>query len=406
MARVRVIAETTKIENTNRNDYWEIARKDYERKTTALCALDKKVLVSIGEMISKTMQTEGNFVFSPVALYLALISLAKITDGNTRGQIVDMLGITEKDLLSVYTALECVASNATPMAISSISSSLWINDRMDYNEELLLQLNKRLHLDSYAGEMGTDSMDEQITDWVNKTTGNMLADSVNINTTKDTLLELLITIYFKSMWDHEFDEEDTVLGSFYMLDGAEVRCKFMNQWIRTAYHTGTKFTAITKALCDGYDAIFILPDKGINVDEVINDYECNQLAITGCLKTTKQMQIDLSMPKYDISTKLDLKNVMKSFGIVDAFDSTLADFTPISTMPEVFLEKAEQTTRFKVNEEGIEAATCVEFRALAAGIPPELDEVKFVLDRPFVFMVVSRDTVPAFVGKVENPCEK
>ena len=257
MAKVITIAENLKAENAKGIDYWECARKEYEYKTTALCTLDKKVLLAIGEMMNRTMQVDGNFVFSPVALYLALISLAKITDGNTRKQIVDMLGITEKDLLGVYGALNCVASNSTPMATSSISSALWINNRMDYNEELLLQLNKDLHLVSYAGEMGTDEMDAQIAEWINKTTGNMLADSVKIKTTQDTLLELLTTIYFRSMWDHDFDAEDTMPGSFYLADGNKVRCKFMNQWIRTAYHTGTKFTAITKALNAGYDTLYL-----------------------------------------------------------------------------------------------------------------------------------------------------
>lgn len=249
-------------------------------------------------------------------------------------------------------------------------------------------------------------MDKQIAEWVNKTTGNMLENAVDIKTTKDTLLELLTIIYFKSMWNHDFDEEDTLPGSFYLADGSEARCKFMNQWIRTVYHAGAKFTAITKPLYDGYDAIFILPDEGISIKDVINDFECYQLATIGRLNTTKQMMVDLSMPKYDISSKLDLKKIMKSLGVADAFDSTLADFTPISTMSEVYLAKAEQTTRFKVNEEGIEAASCVEFGAIAAGLPPKLDEVKFILDRPFVFMVVSRETVPVFAGKVENPCEK
>ena len=406
MAKVRTIAENLKVENAKGIDYWESARKEYENKTTALCTLDKKVLVAIGELMNRTMLADGNFVFSPVALYLALISLARITDGNTRKQIVDMLGITEKDLLDMYRALKCVVSSNSQIVISSISSSLWINSGMDYNEKLLIKLNKELDLASYAGEMGTAEMNAQIAEWINETTGNLLADSIDIKTTPDTLLELLTTIYFKSMWDHDFDEEDTRPETFYLADGNEVRCKFMNQWIRTAYHTGTKFTAITKALNAGYDAIFILPDEGANIDEVINDFEWYQLATTGRLNTTKQMQVDLSMPKYDISTKLDLRNVMKSFGVEDAFDSALADFTPISTMSEVFLAKAEQTTRFKVNEEGIEAASCVDFGAVAAGIPPKLDEVKFVLNRPFVFMVVSRDTVPVFAGKVENPCEK
>lgn len=406
MAKVRVIADNSEVKKFQGTDYWEIAQKEYEYKTIALSTLDKKILVVIEDMIKRTMQVNGNFVFSPVALYLAMISLTKITDGNSRKQIVNMLGITENDLVSVYSALKSVASSTTSTTTSDISSSLWMNDKMDYNEELLLQLNKKVHLASYVGEMGSSNMNDQIAKWINKATGNMLTDLVKIKTTKETLLELLTTIYFQSQWKYEFYKDDTIQEKFILDDNKEVRCKFMNQWIRTAYHIGTKFTAITKALYDGYDAIFILPNEGIGIDEVIHDFEWSQLATTGRLNTTKQMQVDLSMPKYDISTKLDLKNVMKLLGVEDIFDSVLADFTPISTMSEVFLTKAEQTTRFKVNEEGIEAASCVEFGVVAAGIPPRLEEVKFVLNRPFIFMVVSRHTVPVFVGKVKNPCEK
>jgi serpin B len=365
--------------------------------------MDKKVLAAVGEMMNKAMLAEGNFVFSPVALYLALISLAEITGGNTRQQIVGMLGVSEPELTDVYRELEDAVSSTTQMTTSSISSSLWINDKMDYNEDFLLLLNKKINLASHAGAMGTAEMDRMITDWVNKTTGNLLKDAVEIRTTRNTLLELLTTIYFTSGWGYDFDKEDTVSGNFFTADGNEVKCKFMNQWVRTTYHVGDKFTAVTKALKDGYDTIFVLPDEGVNFEEIMADEQWSQLALTGRLATTKQMRVQLSMPKYDISAKFDLKNLLQSFGMEDVFDPAAADFTPISNMAEVYLSKAEQTTRFKVDEEGIEAASCVEFGVFAAGVRPSLEEVKFVLDRPFVFMVVSRDTVPVFAGKVMNP---
>ncbi len=395
-AKVKVIADNLKIEKLH----------DIDDRESALGSLNGDVSLTLGKIMKRTMQMSGNLVFSPTALYLALVLLTKITEGNTKKQIVYMLGIKEKDLSSVYGALECAASNITHLATSRISTSLWLNDRMDFDEKLLLHLNEKMNLVSYAGKMGSADMDAQIAEWVNKTTGNMLTDSAKVNTTKDTLLELLTTIYFQSRWDHDFDEEETKLGSFHPLIGKEVRCKFMNQMVSTAYHIGTKFTAITKSLFDGYDAIFALPNEGRYVDEVVQDFEWSQLVNTGRLSTTKQMLVDFSMPKFDISTKLDLKSVMKSFGVVDVFDSSVADFTPISTMSEVFLSKVEQSTRIKADERGIEATSCVESGVIVAGIPPKQDEVKLVLDRPFIFMIVSRDTVPVFVGKVENPCEK
>jgi serine protease inhibitor len=37
-----------------------------------------------------------------------------------------------------------------------------------------------------------------------------------------------------------------------------------------------------------------------------------------------------------------------------------------------------------------------------AARPPE-DEIDFILDRPFLFLITSRDNLPLFAGVVENP---
>ena len=49
--------------------------------------------------IIKTLnQPDKNNVYSPVSLYYALALLANVTDGNTKKEILDVLGLKENEL--------------------------------------------------------------------------------------------------------------------------------------------------------------------------------------------------------------------------------------------------------------------------------------------------------------------
>ena len=54
------------------------------------------------------------------------------------------------------------------------------------------------------------------------------------------------------------------------------------------------------------------------------------------------------------------------------------------------------------NEEGVTAAAYTEMRLAGAAAPPD-DEIDFVLDRPFLFVITGRDGLPLFVGTVHPP---
>ena len=55
-----------------------------------------------------------------------------------------------------------------------------------------------------------------------------------------------------------------------------------------------------------------------------------------------------------------------------------------------------------VNEKGVTAAAFTWIPAAGAAPPPET-EINFVLDRPFLFVVESRDGLPVFAGIVNTP---
>ena len=139
---------------------------------------------------------------------------------------------------------------------------------------------------------------------------------------------------------------------------------------------------------------FLLADKGLTGDQ--QDY---------AWPDQKVAQINLSMPKFDVSSDLDLSEGLKSLGVTDVFDSSVSNFDPLgaSTDDPLYVSQAQHAARVKVDEEGCEAAAFTVVTMNPTSAAPPNDEVDFTLDRPFLFAVTGDSGLPLFTGVVNQP---
>ena len=96
---------------------------------------------------------------------------------------------------------------------------------------------------------------------------------------------------------------------------------------------------------------------------------------------------------------------MKQLGIVDVFDSEIADLSKMgSRHDKAFVNKAFQLSHIKVEESGTEAAAVTVIIAKDnAVIPGETDPIEFNVNRPFTYIIRDKQTnTILFVGKVES----
>jgi len=113
--------------------------------------------------------------------------------------------------------------------------------------------------------------------------------------------------------------------------------------------------------------------------------------------------VNMSVPKFDVVSDLDLRDGLNALGITGVFDATVADFSPMtSKVAEIFLSKADHAARVAIDEEGVTAAAYTVMMMAGAAAPPE-EEMDFVLDRPFLFAITGADGLPLFVGVVNRP---
>lgn len=355
-----------------------------------------------------TVKDTTNKVVSPLSVYMALSMLAETADGNSRQQILSLMGT---DSLS---ALRSEAQNVWEKNYrndgylkSILANSLWLNDSVDFNNNTINILADRYYASVFRGTAGTASYNNLLNDWIKEQTDGLITPDLEM--TPDTVMTLVSTILFNTKWTNEFNPEFTQNGIFHAATGEE-ECEFMRMSeAQMHYFWGDNFSAINLPLDIGGKMWFILPDEGTDVSKFFSDNEVWELItleenrLNQEYEKSKYLRVNLSVPKFDISTKTDLKETLTELGITDIFDDTVSDFSPLSpNYKDIFINKVTHDVRVKIDEEGISAAayTAIIYCGSSA---PSADIVDFTLDRPFAFIITLDGTTPLFTGIV-NSC--
>ncbi|MCD7806027.1 MAG: hypothetical protein LUH19_01650 [Lachnospiraceae bacterium] len=349
---------------------------------------------------------EENRIYSPINVWLALAMLAETTDGDTRQEILTLCGADDIE------ALRAQASDVWQMAYSNdgnvttiLGSSLWLSNSLDYHQEVLDTLANSYYASSYYGKMGSDDFSQALRDWLNEQTCGLLSEQAEgMELSAETILALATTIYYKAAWVDEFSEDNTYQQTFHALSG-DIDCDFMHQSDTGAVYYGDGFMATGLSLQRGGTMWLILPDEDATVDAVLNGTNLTEFISTKSKAewdNREYYQINLSLPKFDVCSSLSLVDALSSLGVTSVFDSTAADFSPLTDTANVYVSSVEHAARVKIDEEGVEAAayTVITMQSTAAESPELID---FTLDRPFLFAITDTNGLPLFVGVVNEP---
>ncbi len=348
---------------------------------------------------------DTNRVYSPLNVYMALGMLAELTAGDSRGQVIDLLGSKNIKALRAQASALWNANYCDDGTVSSIlASSLWLGKDVRFKQSTLDRVADTYYASSYRGKMGSDAFNKTFRNWLNKQTGGLLKKQVSqTGLSSDTILALATTIYFRAKWHNEFSENGTSQDVFHAKN-KDIRCDFMRQTDVRSYYWGNKFKAAAQSLENSGAMWFILPKNGTSIDALLADRQLTEFIMSGdSWKNRKMVRLNLSVPKFDINCGLDLREGLKKLGVTDVFDGSVSDFSPTSSYRGLFVSKVSHDVRVKIDEEGCSAAAYTVMAVDGAGIPESEEEVNFVLDRPFLFVITGASAQPLFVGVVNHP---
>lgn len=347
---------------------------------------------------------DENRAYSPVNIYMALAMLGETTDGESREQLLNLLGADNIDELREDAKNMWLANYCNDGAVTSIlANSIWLNEDINIKRQTIDVLAKNYYASSYRGDVSSPKMTNAVQAWLNQQTNGLLSDSVkNVRLDPETIMALYSTVYFRAKWDNQFDKSRNDTRIFHAANG-DIQSEFMNNTETYGqFYAGEDFGAMFLNFKEGGKMWFILPDEDKTIDDVLSSGEyIKMMSNPAEWKNSKELKIHYSVPKFDISSQIGLSEGLKNLGVTDVFDIEKADFSPI-TDSAVFVSEANHAARVVIDEEGCTAAAFTEMIASGAALPPE-DEMNFILDRPFIFAVTSDTQQPVFIGTVNNP---
>ncbi len=361
-------------------------------------------------------ETEENAVWSPANLYLALCMLVETTDGESRAQLLSLLGLTSvEDAREAANSLFRSLYEDSATGKTLLANSIWMNEQFDFKKDAVDKLANNYYASSFRAKMGDKATDEAIHAWINENTNHLLENAANgLQTDPDTLMMLISTLYFKGTWAEQFEDFNTREDTFTAANGAEQKVGFMRRTDdHGVYYRGDHFTVASLPFTSGTRMWFLLPDEGMSVQDALlggatpfNGFDASPGKVLdtpfgAAVASEGLAKLRWSVPKFDVDSDLDLIPTLNALGVTDIFTDS-ADFSPL-TDTDARVSAVKHAARVTVDEAGCEAAAFTAVTVETTGMMQEdLPIVEMNLNRPFGFLITGAEGLPLFTGVVNT----
>lgn len=367
-----------------------------EAKSKGRDALDE-----MSSALLKSIAGSGrNPVISPSCLYQTLAVVSDVTAGDTRSQVASVIGDEQQAEETLASLADIKVSRYGCKDFSySTASSIWLDEKVRANPALD-QRDGTVPVEVREIAMGSDAAGHEMSAWLSESTGGIYSEAPQ--TSAEDLAVIMGAMHLKDSWVDEFKEDGK--RAFRREDGTSVDAEFMLAWEDMSYLEAEGSMTLSKRLSSECHLYISMPGESERLGDYISSGRAwDNISSFASGSKTEWRECKLRMPKFELSSDgLDISSIIKNMGITRIFDPD-ADFSPL-TSDEIMVDSVLQSTRLKVDEEGLEGASYVAI-LMCGGLPPEdpPEPKEIVFDRPFVVAVLSPENLPLFVGIVDDP---
>lgn len=347
-----------------------------------------------------------NVLYSPVNVFAALAILAEAASGNTEAELLSLIGADSvEEAGSAYYTLYNKVSKDSEEAKLLLGSSLWLNENYPHREDCAELIADRYFADIFSGNFADSAFTDSLKSWLSrKTNGFLDGQTDKVKLTPDAVASIVTSLYFKDTWYEGFNEKATKEDTFYTPEGT-VDCDFMNRSFTGTYYEGDSFKAIALSFSKTGQMILVLPEAGTEPASLLENGDVTSLLYHGIGETAaspRYAQIKLSLPKFDLTYKTELKEILQSLGVRDAFSQMDADLSDLCKSP-AFVSSIQHIVRLKIDEEGGEGAAATVVTMAPTSMAPQEEKIELIFNRPFLFSLTSLEGEPLFTGIVNDP---
>ncbi|XP_052061007.1 antithrombin-III-like [Mytilus californianus] len=356
-------------------------------------SLDNSVSISStgNEIIQNTSTT-----LSPFSISAALMMLMLGTNGRTKSQISSAIfkGSTSDQDHFFYTVLTSILPSPRKGLRIKLDNEVFVNNRYTIQDTVKEKGKEFFRVNFYRKNFirKPKRSSRIINRWISKKTMKNFDNLISREMLKERTVAVFVnTVSFKADWKHKFNLH-TTMRDFYVNKTTKKALDMMRSIQKVRYGQLKESEVLVLPLKgDKFDMVIILPED-INklqaFEKLLSINIIRYLNATLVYKT-----IDITLPKFVISNKLDLKGYLPTLGITDIFNKTHADFKNLikEDSSRVYVSDAFHDVVVKLKGNIIQPFVKVTTNTTYS---------TFIGDRPFLYYILDRKSgVVIFMGR-------
>ena len=355
----------------------------------------------------------GNVLLSPVGAALDLSMALNGAEGQTRQEMLAALSLRGSDLGAINTAnaqlIKVLRTPAKSITLS-VADSLWVDSRRaTLRPEYAKQTQAWYDAEMTDLDFSNPNAANRINSWAFKETQGRISKVIDRIDPADLAL-LLNAVYFKGQWAHKFDKAQTQQHDFTLAGGSIKQVPRMAQSGRFDYFETPQMQGVRLSFGEG-DLVMevLLPAKSSSLSAL--EAELTPEHWKGWQAQYAPRSGKIELPRFELKSNYRLNEPLQTLGMKRAFQPDGAQLTGMfSSAPgqpharRFFISSVLQSTYWKVDEEGSEAAavTTTGIRTAAAARPEQ--PFRMIVDRPFFCAIEDRRSgALLFVGAIYDP---
>lgn len=350
-----------------------------------------------------------NVFLSPISITTALAMVYNGSDGETKADIEHVLGWDNKSVTEIndgYRGLLKLLNQPGEGITLNVADSVWHNAKVAVNPSFSDVIKN-----SYEAEEQPIDVDKpeqsakQINEWISDHTSGMIdkliePDSIDAN----LVMILLNAVYFNGTWKDKFDESFTKDAEFHQEDGTNVTMPFMIRSGRYSHIKTDDYEAIRIPYGRGQmSMVVLLPSAGSNLDSLQEKIWNGKI---GLLQQWDEENGELRLPKFKLGYSASLKPALQALNMKLPFSDAEADFSSLSSEPNVFISDIKHKSIIDVSEEGTKAAAVTSIEVTASSAQVSTKPFEMIVNRPFFLAIVDEQSKAIlFSGSIYNPTQ-
>ena len=347
--------------------------------------------------VSSADRAENVFI-SPLSASMALGMTMNGAAGSTYDAMHSTLrfgDLARTDVNESYKSLIALLRSIDNTTKFAIANSIWYDQSWPFRQEFLTESQSYFDAEAKGLDLKKPSSADVINDWVSKATSKKIPTIID-DFDGDEVMFLINAIYFKGIWQNQFDKSKTSSAPFHALDGTTPSVQLMSQMEQLRRGFGSDYEAIDRPYGNSaFTMMVVLPKQGVDINAFSDNLTEEKWRAIDAAMT--RGEVGIALPKFKLEWKKNLNDQLKALGMSVAFDDINADFSRMSaSSTPLVISDVIQKTYVDVDEEGTEAAAVTSVGVVPTSSPPTIR-----VDRPFIFAIRERlSGTILFIGKI------